>query len=390
MALSNTNIFVQEIQGISKRDFEIVEKKGKGHPDSICDEIAEAVSRALCRYYFEHFGSILHHNVDKALLVGGLSKPTYGGGKVIFPIELYIAGRATSQAFGKSIPVDELAIATAKDWLKSNLRILDIEKDVRIIPKIRTGSQDLIELFQRFGKGEIPLANDTSFGVGYYPLSILEKKVLEIDHLLHHPKTLMRFPCIGEDTKVMGVSMDRDMNFTLAIAILDRSISNLKEYIAQVEEIKAFVAAHMDLEPSRIFINTADDYDKESIYLTVTGCSAENGDDGQVGRGNRANGLITPYRPMSLEAIAGKNPVSHVGKIYNLWARELSKEICNLGFAEEAEVFIVSQIGKPITEPILLEVRTKNAGASSDEIRSFARAKLHEMPLNWNKIILPD
>lgn len=388
MSLSMTYFFVQQLEGIPKRDFEIVERKGLGHPDTICDEIAEAVSMALCRYYLEHFGSILHHNVDKALLVGGQSEPMYGGGKLIFPMELYIAGRATSQAFGKTIPVDEIALATAKNWFKEHLPLIDVENKLRIIPKIGSGSQDLVELFQRFGKGEIPLSNDTSFGVGYYPLSSLEKKVLETDRLLHHSKTLSKFPCIGADTKVMGVSQEGHLNFTLSIAIVDRYISSLQDYKDKVEGIRAFVAGHIDLHPSQIFINTADDYLKESIYMTVTGCSAENGDDGQVGRGNRANGLITPYRPMSMEATAGKNPISHVGKIYNLWAKELSREICEQGFAEEAEVFIVSQIGKPITEPTLLEIRTKNALASTDEIRSFARAKLLELPLIWEKIIV--
>jgi len=388
MGPSNTNIFVQEIVGISERNFEIVEMKGKGHPDSICDEIVEAVSKALCRYYLDHFGSILHHNVDKALLVGGKSEPMFGGGKLIFPMELYIAGRATNHAFGKAVPVEEIASETAKNWFKEHLPLINLEKNLLIIPKIRSGSQDLVELFQRFGKEEIPLSNDTSFGVGFYPLSSLEKKVREIDRLLHHSETLLKFPAIGSDTKVMGISQEGHLNFTLAIAMVDRYISSLQEYMDQKEGIRSFIASHIDLHPSQILINTADDYSKESIYLTVTGCSAENGDDGQVGRGNRANGLITPYRPMSLEAIAGKNPISHVGKIYNLWAMELSREICEKGFAEEVEIFIVSQIGKAITEPTLLQIRTKNALVSCDEIRSFARAKLLELPLIWEKTIL--
>lgn len=382
------NIFVQEQQGSPIQDFEIVESKGMGHPDTICDQIAEAVSVALSRYYLEHFGSILHHNVDKALLVGGKSEPQYSGGKLVVPMELFLAGRATTQVENHKIPVDDIVLATAKKWFKDHLRYIDVENDVKIIPKIRSGSQDLVGLFQRFGQGEIPLANDTSFGVGFFPFSTLEKKVMEIDQLLRHPKTLSVFPCIGEDTKVMGVKMQGQMMFTLAIAMVDRHIANLQQYITRIEEIKAFVADRIDLDPSSISINTADDYGKASIYLTVTGCSAENGDDGQVGRGNRANGLITPYRPMSLEAIAGKNPISHVGKIYNLWATALSREICTQGLAEAAQVFIVSQIGKPITEQTLLDIRVKNAEASEDEIRSFVRGKLLEMPQVWKKVLM--
>ncbi len=58
-----------------------------------------------------------------------------------------------------------------------------------------------------------------------------------------------------------------------------------------------------------VHVNTADDIKKKSVFLTVTGTSAEMGDDGSVGRGNRCNGLITPNRPMSMEATSGKNPI---------------------------------------------------------------------------------
>ena len=75
------------------------------------------------------------------------------------------------------------------------------------------------------------------------------------------------------------------------------------------------------------------------------------GDDGSVGRGNRANGLITPYRPMSMEATAGKNPVSHVGKIYNLLSNRIATDIANVTGVEEVQIYLLSQIGHPIDEP---------------------------------------
>lgn len=77
---------------------EIVERKGLGHPDTICDALAEAFSRNLCREYLARFGSILHHNVDKALLCGGRSAPAFEGGAILSPIDIYLAGRATTSA----------------------------------------------------------------------------------------------------------------------------------------------------------------------------------------------------------------------------------------------------------------------------------------------------
>src|SRR4030065_974903 len=116
-----------------------------------------------------------------------------------------------------------------------------------------------------------------------------------------------------------------------------------------LEYIRAYEKKLTALEVA-ITINAADNYEKNIYYLTVTGTSAECGDDGQVGRGNRANGLITPYRPMTLEATAGKNPITHTGELYTLGAKEISREITNVPDISGADCYLVSQIGKPITE----------------------------------------
>lgn len=365
----------------------MAERKGIGHPDTICDQLSEQVSIALSNYYLENFGSILHYNVDKALLVGGTSQPAYKGGKVIKPIELYLAGRATTNVKGKIIPVEEIAINTAKHWLSKHLRFLDIENHITVFPKIRAGSNDLVELFQRFGKGEVPLANDTSFGVGYYPYSPIEQQVLEIESLLNNTFTKEKFPFIGEDIKVMGVQNRQLAQFTIAIAFVDKFIAGLDDYVNKINTIKGYISENFGSPGTEIQINTADNYKTESIYLTVTGTSAESGDDGQVGRGNRVNGLITPYHPMSLEASSGKNPVSHIGKIYNHFAFDLSRLIVENHFAEEAHVYIVSQIGKPITQPQLLHIKLKNGSAGRKSIEDLAAANLNELPYYWKKII---
>lgn len=61
---------------------------------------------------------------------------------------------------------------------------------------------------------------------------------------------------------------------------------------------------------------------------------------------------------MALEAIAGKNPVSHVGKIYNVLAREIANELrATIPEITTAQCIIASQIGSPITELTLAHVR---------------------------------
>lgn len=379
-----TNIIIGDL---ADESIEMAERKGIGHPDTICDEVTEQISVELCKYYLKEFGAIMHHNVDKALLIAGQSKPAYGGGKIIEPISLIITGSATHLVKGKIIPVEEIAIETAKKWLSENVRHLNVEKNVQIISKIHPGSDDLVELFNRFGKGEIPLSNDTSFGAGFYPTTLLEDTIIKIEELLNSQTTKNKFPFIGEDIKVMGVKNGLKNYFTISIAMIDKYIVDIDDYVSKIKRIKKFVRAELLLADSTIHINTADDYNRESIFLTVSGTSAENGDDGQVGRGNRINGLITPYKPMSLEASSGKNPVSHIGKIYNYFAMDLSRAIVENHFADAAQVFIVSQIGKPINEPQLLHFKLKNGIANKEQIKTLAKEKLSELNTYWKRII---
>ena len=379
-----TNIVIGDLKDES---IEMAERKGIGHPDTICDEVTEQISIELCKYYLKEFGAIMHHNVDKALLIAGQSEPAYKGGKIIKPISLIITGSATHNVKGKTIPVKDIAIETAKKWLSENVRHLDVEKNVQVISEIHPGSDDLVELFNRFGKGEIPLANDTSFGAGFYPTTLLEDTIIKIEKLLNSQTTKDIFPFIGEDIKVMGVKNHLKNYFTISIAMIDKYILNLNDYISKIKDVKEFVRTKLLLADSTIYINTADDYNRESLFLTVSGTSAENGDDGQVGRGNRINGLITPYQPMSLEATSGKNPVSHIGKIYNYFAMDLSLAIVENRFADAAQVFIVSQIGKPINEPQLLHFKLKNAKADKEKIENLAKEKLSELNTYWKRII---
>ncbi len=311
-------------------DFEIVERKGVGHPDSICDALAETLSRNLCNEYQSRVGEILHHNVDKALLCGGRSTPKFGGGEVVTPINIYLAGRAVSDVGGTQIPIKDIAIEGSRVWLKANLHALETDRHVHVDSFIQQGSQELQSLFSRRGRGEPPLANDTSFGVGYAPLSALEQLVLAIEKRINGRDREHDMPAWGEDIKIMAVRYAHTVQVTVACAMIDRFIADVDNYLEQkfaIETLVQELAIEHGFPTCNIRINAADNPSSDDIYLTVTGTSAEAGDDGQVGRGNRVNGLITPCRPMSLEAAAGKNPVSHAGKIYNVLAKTIAETL---------------------------------------------------------------
>ena len=330
----------------------------------------------------------MHYNVDKALLVGGKSRPSYNGGKVYKPIEFIIAGRATMDNSATESAIKDLAAEAVSDHFDNVIRFLDVDKHLKVKVRIRQGSGELVELYKRLSKGEVPLSNDTSIGTGFYPFDELESTVYKTEKLLNSETTKKDYPYLGEDIKVMGIRENNDIRLTIAVAIVDRFISDIEDYKNKISDIHDLISCQEWIKPNyTIFLNTADSYNEESIYITVTGTSAEHGDDGQVGRGNRANGLITPYRPMTMEAVSGKNPISHVGKIYNIFASELSRSIVENGFGIEASVNIVSQIGKPVTQPQITEIRVKDQTVNGSVIIDMAKGMLESLPDLWKRII---
>ena len=348
-------ISIEELRGdpTAEKDVEFVERKGIGHPDSLIDGIAEQISVDLSKRYIEEAGRILHHNVDKGLIIGGSSNATFGHGEITKKIEVIVTGRATEQFNGNKIDVNELAANTAYKYLKDHTRFLDVDNEVTIVPKIVRGSADLTDLFMR-GNG-VPLANDTSFGVGFAPFTETETLTLEIEKFLNSNEYKKKEPAVGEDIKVMSLRYKDNILVTLAIAFVAKEVKSLDDYLATKERVKKDVYALAKKITSKdvdIKINTGDNPEKGIVYLTKSGLSCESGDDGQVGRGNRINGLITPFRKMSLEAAAGKNPVNHVGKIYNILATELAKDIVNnYPQIKECDVALLSQIGRRIDDP---------------------------------------
>ncbi len=338
---------------LQEQSVELVERKGIGHPDSICDGIAESVSRALSREYVKRYGKILHHNTDQVELVGGSAMPAFGGGRIIRPIYILLSGRATTSVKDDEIPVGAIAIEAARKYISENFPNIDVNSYVRIEEKMGHGSADLRHVFENNG---IPKSNDTSFGVGFAPLSLTEKLVLETERYINGSLGMKE---VGQDIKVMGVRNKDKIILTIAAAMVSKYLEDMDHYRAAIQKLNSkindFIVGITNREVE-IHINTGDDYEAGSVFLTVTGTSAEHGDDGSVGRGNRANGLITPYRPMSMEATAGKNPVNHVGKIYNLLSNKIANEIAEEG-AKQVYVRIMSQIGKPIDQPLLASVQ---------------------------------
>jgi S-adenosylmethionine synthetase len=227
--------------------------------------------------------------------------------------------------------------------------------------ELKAGSTELTGIFAR----PVMLANDTSAVVGYAPATDTERLVLSTERHINSVEFQRQFPEAGEDVKVMGYRYDQELLLTLAIAFVDRHVPNVGTYFARKEEIRRAVISDVDrqqhaLRNVNVQLNTLDDPKRgqDGLYLTVLGTSAESGDSGQVGRGNKFNGLIALQRPMSTEAVAGKNPVSHVGKLYNLLAGQIAENIyARVPGLAEVNVWLGSQIGRPLDQPAIAAVQ---------------------------------
>ncbi len=373
--MSKRNIVVAQSTEtwIEDRPVEIVERKGIGHPDSLCDGIAERVSVEYTRWCKENLGAPLHHNFDKVQLVAGDVSVDYGRGEMLKPIRIQIAGRGTPVApDGRAVPMDIIAIDAAKRHIRETMKYLDPDRHMVIDCYAGRGTSELIHAVDKV------TANDTSFGVAHWPRSGLENAVYETCQYINYDLR-EKFP-VGEDVKVMGARMGKEVILTCAIPFISTMVKDSTEYIevrGAVKQATQAYAKKLDSRVTRVDVNTADEDGTRNVWLTLTGTSGECGDDGSVGRGNRVTGVITPFRSASLEAAAGKNPISHVGKLYNVLGLLTARDIVeNIPEIREAQVYVLSQIGKPLDQPLIATatVSTNNGGMSS-----AVKAKVEEV-----------
>lgn len=358
------NIIVETLQSPRPADqhVEVVERKGTGHPDSICDAIAEAVSVALCQEYLDHCGRVLHHNIDKGLLIAGQVEHDFGGGRQTRLMRLIIGDRATYAAADRSIPVTDIATAAARNWIGAHLPHVDPAEHLIIENALAPGSPELSGIFD--DEAAVLRANDTSAAVGYYPPTDTERVVLATERYLNSKPFKSEFPFTGEDVKVMGVRTGGRLDLAVAMPLLESRIQNEAVYFERKHHIHRAIfdfveAVRGGLGEVRIFVNTLDEPGRglAGVYLSLLGTSAEDADSGQVGRGNRVNGLISLNRPASAEAAAGKNPVSHVGKIYSVLTHRVAERICReVPGVLEAWVWMCSRIGQPVDHPVVASV----------------------------------
>jgi S-adenosylmethionine synthetase len=330
------NILISKLHEVPL-SFEIVERKGIGHPDTLCDAIAEQASRDYSQYCLDNFGRVAHHWFDKVMLLGGESYIDYGKGELTHPYTVVFVGKAALQVGEDRIPLQEILLSSASKVLSSILRGFDADKHLKIEIRVYDykgpgqkskryrpqSKEDLIEL-----NSPSHVSNDCNICVGFAPLSLIEDIVLNLEKEMSSGEFKKYFPDTGYDIKIIGTRQGEEIFLQVNLPFIASDIPNEHIYKTRVQESEDYIIEYIKNNYSilpRVEVNP----EKHSgrPYLTVTGSVADTGDVGVVGRGNRINGLITPFRPMSIEASAGKNPLDHTGKLYSILAMQLSDEL---------------------------------------------------------------
>ncbi len=395
---------VIESDAVAPGEVTIVERKGWGHPDTLADHLAERLSRVYSRYTLEHFGAVLHHNFDKLALLGGACEVRYGSGRMTAPVRALVNGRAARTCAGDAIPVDDLVQETVRAFFRERLPELDqLSVELNITGNSSPGAvltdsdtpdrtvwfapRSLDDLRERRTR----LANDTSLGTGWAPESRFEVFVRDlVDHFSAAGPFTATHPWCGSDVKVMGYATGDEVDVVLCVP---QKCSHVPDRVAYLEnkeivlaECRRLATERLGDVPARFQLNVRDLPERDELYLTFTGSSIESGDEGVVGRGNRVNGLITPTRPMNVEGANGKNPVYHVGKLYNLAARRLAQRLAE-ATGDYAEVHLVSATGQRLDRPWRVLIRLASPEPELDKVNTLILEALDGFPALTDEIL---
>ncbi|MFE1249633.1 methionine adenosyltransferase [Streptomyces sp. NPDC058766] len=383
----------------------IVERKGLGHPDTLADQLAERLSRAYSAYTVQHFGAVLHHNFDKLALLGGASEVRYGAGRMTAPVRVLVNGRAAPMCGGERIPVEEIVEAEVRAFFARRLPEVSDHLDITFNitsnsspGAVLTGDEvpDRTRWFNPrsiddLRERRVRLSNDTSLGTGWAPENVFESFARElVDHFSGESDFTLSHAWCGSDVKLMGYWDGERADVVLCVPQKSRLVASRAEYVQNTESVLAecyrLAGLHLPGAEASFRLNARDVPEKDELYLTYAGSSIESGDEGVVGRGNRVNGLITPLRPMNLEGANGKNPVYHVGKLYNVAARRLAQRL-HEATGGHAEVHLVSTTGQRLDQPWRVLVRLSSPDAEVDKVQSLVAEALGEFPALTDELV---
>lgn len=361
---------------------EVVERKGLGHPDTLVDGIAEATEIEYARYCRERFGVIPHHNLDKAALLGGLCIQAFGGGKFEAPLRMLFMGRASRSFGGESIPLEEIQDKTARNYLARVMPHLDTADPDTYRSQTLTSSHSTrpywfsprsVEDMPEYSSAG-PTANDTATMISYWPLTDAERLTLDLEGYFYKNNNeglpVPRFDYVGQDIKVMTVRHGDAITATLAVPQVTTNTPDAETYFDRERQLEAELQAYAreiigDRADVRVIMNTQTKGPNPRPYLVTGGSCTDFGEEGAVGRGNKTHGIISSFRPNTMEAPHGKNPTYFVGKILGYQADFISRCIYEQ-LGTRCQVVLQANLGDKIFDPSRVIVSTEDAVSETE------------------------
>jgi len=359
---------------------EVVERKGIGHPDTLADALAERMSVAYARYTRSRFGAVLHHNLDKLYLRGGHARTGLGTFVMTEPFVLVIGGRVSSSFADEEVDSRGIFEEVARDYFATVLPRFDSREWLRI-EHVTTDRSRFPTWFHPRGLNDLPelhkpTASDTVAVTAWWPNTATENLVLQVERHLNQEATGPRHPHLGQDIKVMASRKGRYVTLTANVPVFPDAAPTPDAYDDVLEKLHTElmqVASETlgdELEVElRVNTQTENPFSPKRHYLLGTGTCLELGEEGFVGRGNGASGLIPIHRPKSVEATFGKNPTYHSGKVYTLYAEEIARRI-HREHGAAATVTIVAANGDPLRNPACVSV-TLHGHASKGAVEAI-------------------
>lgn len=366
---------------------EVVERKGLGHPDTLADLIAEELSCRYSEMCLRRFGAVLHHNVDKLALLGGLVRSGLGFIERVHPIRVLFLGRMSRSFGGEKLNIEELQRAVATEVLKCRVPRIDVA-DIAF-EHLTSAYSRIPRWFAPLSQRDIPdavdaRASDTVCVSGAWPPSPVEQLVLDVEKALYlggRP----RFEHVGQDVKIMAARRDEHVRLTVALPVLSSAVETEHAYNEIIRDFELlFREVAVAAMPSNIAVDVQVNtqsrmgHPTRRLYVLGLGTCLECGEEGLVGRGNKLNGLISVARPNVVECPFGKNPSYHAGKVFGYFSQLLAKKVHGL-VAEPVAVTIVAQQGDPIREPSFVSIEVDGEGRLPDAaIRTCIQEILQE------------
>ena len=383
-------------------DFEVVERKFRGHPDSIADMVAQSFTQKYIHHAWKTFPELSNQyfpnfSADKVVLSGASGK--FAGGKYVMtkPIDALLIGKITQRIGDVTIDVDKIFEASLEEILSRCLGHDNYKNHLvrKTYSASLAGTDHDKGFYDPFSVDNLldilkteTHANDTVFVVAYSPLSVSEKLTIYLDNLTASDVFRNKYPEIGSDIKVMIRRRASNFEITMCLPVFPEKVSDSLVYEQIIKSAKDFLLEKIEefiLSNAKFFgssvvklhINTKDTADKK--YYAIWGTSLSKGDIGAVGRGNRQQGFISGLRPSTNEAMSGKNPNHFAGIIYQLVAEQISQQIYVETGSRNA-VFITANNGDALASPNSIDIVLEQSERDIEVVNNISEKTLNSIP----------